>query len=439
MRSERRSGRLLIGLAVASAGTLAGGCSDKRGAAEDAAVGRDAGEDAAGSTCGDDVSVNDLALEVVASGLEEPVWTGSPPGDERLFVLERPGRVRVVVDGALLEEPVLSIPVELAQAEQGLLGLAFHPEWPARPSFFVHYSELGTGHTVIAEYQVSAEAPNGPAGEERRVLLIEQVHDYHNGGGLAFGPDGYLYIAVGDDGFSELAQDPASLLGKLLRIDIDRRDGNRPVDSDGDQIADYAIPVDNPFAGGQGAAREEVWAVGLRNPWRFSFDRATGALYVGDVGQKLREEIDVVERADGNGANFGWRIREGTLCFNPDDFFDENFGPCENLEHEIAPAIEYPRGNSAAVVGGHVYRGSCMPDLAGVYFYGDNARNFIRTFRWSAGAVTEEVDITASLVDGPVPGFVTSFGEDAAGEVYVVTYNASGAPGGVVARIVPRP
>jgi hypothetical protein len=374
---------------LVAAGLLIAGCGDNVRLSADAAP---------ASACNADVTVDDLALEVVAVGLSEPVWVGAPPDDPRLFIAERRGRIRVVEDGALLAEPYLTIPVHTEGAEQGLLGVAFPPDFAADPRLYVAYTESPTWTTVIAEYR---------DGEERRLLTIPQGHRYHNGGNLAFGPDGLLYFGAGEDGYPELAQDPASHLGKLLRID----------------------PTD---------ASVEVAAVGLRNPWRWSFDRATGDLYVGDVGQKLREEIDVVPFAELDGANFGWPIREGTLCFNPDDVYDDDFGPCAVPGREIPPTIEYVHDTAVAVVGGHVYRGACMTGLAGTYVYSDNARNFLRTFRWVDGEVTDEVDLTGEIA-GDAPGFVTSFGEDAAGELYVVTYYLNSGPdGGAVSRIVPR-
>jgi glucose/arabinose dehydrogenase len=400
--------------------TVIAGCGDNRLAAIDARP-ADAGD---GSGCGADVTVDDLALEIVARGLSEPVWVGAPPGDPRLFVIERAGRIRIVRDGELLATPFLTIPVRTDSVEQGLLGLAFPPDFATDPRVYVAYTDELSEAQVIAEYRVSAD-PDVAVAAERRLLELAKTSDYHNGGAIGFGPDGYLYIATGDDTISVLAQDPTSLLGKMLRIDPAARGG-----------AEYTIPPDNPFAGTLGAEREEIWAVGLRNPWRFSFDRATGDLYLGDVGQWLREEIDVVPAGTGAGANFGWRIREATLCHNPDDFYDEGFGPCSVPGEEIVPAVETGRG---AIVGGHVYRGACMPGLDGVYFFSDNTYDFLRTFRWQGGVVTDEVDITDSIA-GEAPGFVTSLGEDAAGELYVVTfYLESGAEDGVVSKIVPRP
>jgi glucose/arabinose dehydrogenase len=383
-----------------AAALLIAGCGDNRRAVPSP-------DAAPPGACGEDTTVDDLALEVVAAGLSEPVWVGAPPGDPRLFIAERRGRIRIVRDGTLLDEPFLALPVHTEGAEQGLLGVAFPPDFVADPRFYVAYTESPTWTTVIAEYRPDPAAPDRAIADERRLLTIPQGHRYHNGGNLAFGPDGLLYFGAGEDGYPDLAQDPASHLGKLLRID----------------------PAD---------ASVEVAAIGLRNPWRWSFDRATGDLYLGDVGQKLREEIDVVPFAQLDGANFGWPIREGTVCFNPDDVYDDDFGPCAVPSREIAPTVEYVHDTAVAVVGGHVYRGACMPGLAGTYVYSDNARNFLRTFRWIDGAVTDEVDLTAELA-GDAPGFVTSFGEDAAGELYVVTYYLNSGPdGGAVSRIVPR-
>jgi hypothetical protein len=388
--------------------------------------------------CGPDVTADDLGLEIVAQGLEQPVWAGAPAGDPRLFILERPGRIRVVVDGALFPTPVAEIAVDLDHNELGLLGMAFHPEWASSRRFYVFYSELDTRDTIIAEYTMSAGDPNVADPSERRVLTIPVDNGYHNAGAMAFGPDGYLYIAVGDDGYNDRVQDATFLTGKLLRIDVDLGVGNQPVDSDGDELADYAIPATNPFAGAK-SERAEIWATGFRNPWRFSFDRLTGTMYIADVGRKLREEVSIVTPTDGRGANFGWPIREGTPCHNPDDPFDDSFGPCEVPAPEIRPAIELTRSDSTCIIGGHVYRGQCMPGLHGTYFYSDNTLNTFRTLRWIDGGVDGEANITESITTTLAPPFVTSFGEDAAGELYVVSYAAmASTTGGFVAKIVPR-
>jgi len=381
-----------------------------------------------------DCGVDALRLQVVVEDLREPVWAGAPPRDARLFVLERPGRIRIVRDGAVASEPFLTVDVAQRHAEQGLLGLAFHPNWPLDPRFYVNYTEAGTDDTVIAEYRVSADDPDKADPEEHRLLVLPQDNTSHNGGGIAFGPDRYLYIATGDDGHRERVQDPAYAVGKILRIDVDIRSGNQEVHVDGDGVPDYAIPADNPFAGGGGGAMPEVAAWGLRNPWRFSFDRDTENLYLADVGNKLREEINVVPLDSVRGANFGWPIREATLCFNEADPFDTTYGPCEVPGFEVLPVLEYTRKPSAAVIGGFVYRGAALLDIAGTYFYSDNSRNFFRTLRWNGGRVDGPVDITESLTSTYSPTFVTSFGEDADGEIYVVTYaeNLSG----VVAKIV---
>lgn len=388
--------------------------------------------------CGPNVTVDDLGLEMVAGGLEQPVWVGSPPGDRRLFILERAGRVRVVVDGALRAAPVLELPVDLDHNELGLLGMAFHPDWAANPRFYIFYSELDTRDSIVAEYAMSKTDPDVADPSERRLLSIPIDNGYHNAGAMAFGPDGYLYIAVGDDGYYDNVQDATYLTGKLLRIDVDLRAGNERVDADGDMIDDYAIPADNPYAS-PGPERGEIWAIGFRNPWRFSFDRKTGAIYIADVGRKLREEVSAVDPGDGLGANFGWPIREGTPCHNRDDPFDETFGPCEVPGDEIVPIVEHTRADSTCIIGGHVYRGACMPALRGTYIYSDNTLNTFRTLRWTDGAVADEANITESIASALAPPFVTSFGEDADGELYVVTYGPNGSAGdGYVAKIVPR-
>lgn len=346
-----------------------------------------------------------LALEpVVTTGLREPVYvTPAGDGSGRLFVVEQRGVVRVLRDGVLLPHPFLDIAARVrAGGEQGLLGLAFHPRYRETGRYFVNYTRVPDGATVVAEYRVS-EDPNRSEAAERVLLVVPQPYANHNGGMLAFGPDGFLYVALGDGGAAgdpgNRAQNPEELLGKILRLDVDRPGTTRP----------YGIPPDNPFA--RGGGRPEVFALGLRNPWRFSFDRRTGELWVGDVGQNRWEEIDVIRP----GGNYGWRIMEGRHCFQPPVGC-----PTQGL---VPPVAEYRLAEGrCSVIGGYVYRGRRMPDLVGTYLFGD----------YCSGEVFV-------LVQGRVqvllrtPFRISSFGEDEDGELYVVDHQ------GAVHRLVPAP
>ncbi len=344
-----------------------------------------------------------IGLEpVVEDGLEEPVFvTHAGDGSGRLFVLEQPGRIRAVENGELTERPFLDIADRVnAGGERGLLGLAFHPEFPTNGRYVVNYTREPDGATVVSEFRVSPPDPNASdAASERVLLTIPQPYANHNGGMIAFGPDGYLYIGMGDGGAAgdpqNRAQDPDDLLGKMLRIDVD---GGEP----------YAVPADNPFAeaGGNGG-RPEIFALGLRNPWRFSFDRETGELYAGDVGQNAIEEIDIVER----GGNYGWNIMEGTACYRPRTGCDPT-----GLEMPIA---EYDQGGGrCSVTGGYVYRGAAVPTLRGTYVYGDYCSGEVFGLRDGRQTVLLEAGMA-----------ISSFGEDEAGELYVVDH------GGGVHRI----
>jgi len=353
-----------------------------------------------------------LATALVVRGLSGPLDLQVAPGDRsRLFVVEQPGRIRVIRDGVLVATPFLDISGRISSGgERGLLGLAFHPGYAQNGRFFVNYTD-GSGHTHIAEFRGSPGTDAADAGSERLVLFVTQPFSNHNGGGLAFGRDGMLYIGLGDGGG---ANDPLrngqsllTFLGKILRLDVDR-------------ASPYAVPADNPFLSTPAALRE-IWAYGLRNPWRFAFDRATGDLFIADVGQNQWEEIDVGLASRRGGENYGWNITEGNHCFQP-------AVGCP-LAGITLPVVEYSHGEGCSVTGGVVYRGCRLPGYAGTYFYADYCTGFVRSFRLEGGRAVDPRDWTAALgrgLDRP-----TSFGVDADGEAYIVDQD------GEVYRIVP--
>lgn len=353
----------------------------------------------------DPVTGTNLALEEVVSGLSDPLFVDAPKNDERLFVVEQPGRIVIVKNDALLPAPFLDVRgiVRNLSDEQGLLGLAFHPNYATNGRFFINYTAASpSGATVVAEYTVSADAD--VANTTGKILLtIGQPESNHNGGMLAFGPDGYLYIGTGDGGGSGdqhgatgNGQDLNTHLGKLLRIDIDSG-------------APYAIPSDNPYASGGGLA--EIWAYGLRNPWRFSFDRMTGDLYIADVGQDKWGEVNVLPGTTA-GANYGWRIVEGPECFNPVN--------CDKTG-TVAPVHEYPHNtNPRSITGGYVYRGDCLPQIKGRYFFGDYVTEQVFSFEYQGGTATNVQELTSDIDPNSDIFKLTSFGEDGFGELYVV-------------------
>ena len=341
-----------------------------------------------------------LALApVLTQGLIQPVFIGHA-GDRsrRLFIVEQPGRIRILRNGALQASAFLDIADRVDfGGEMGLLGLAFHPRFAENGRFFVNYTRNPDGATVVAEFHVSQD-PDRALHDEKILMVIPQPFSNHNGGMVAFGPDGHLYIATGDGGAGgdpgNRGQDPNTLLGKMLRIDVDRGDP-------------YGIPPGNPFAG-QGSGRE-IFALGFRNPWRFSFDRETGRLWAADVGQNRWEEIDVVEA----GNNYGWRVMEGAHCFQPSQ-------GC--VTTGLTPPVAEYRNQSphCAVTGGYVYRGKRVDFLRGTYVFGD----------YCSGRIM-------GLIDGQphdllASGFrISSFGEDEEGELYVVDH------GGGIYKITP--
>jgi glucose/arabinose dehydrogenase len=344
------------------------------------------------------------AWQPVVAGLRGAVDVqDAGDGLGRLFVVEKAGRIRIVRDGGLLLDPFLEITGRVGSSgtEQGLLGLAFHPGYAQNGYFYVNYTDV-FGNTVVSRFQVSPSDPDraDPA-SERALLRVDQPFANHNGGGLAFGPDGYLYIGLGDGGSGgdpyENGQNPNVLLGKMLRIDLDGADP-------------YAIPLDNPFALGGG--RPEVWAIGLRNPWRYSFDRLTGDLYIADVGQNNWEEIHFVPAGAVSGGlgpllNFGWNALEGSHAY-------EGEPPAGPL---AAPVAEYSHSSGrCSVSGGYVYRGAALPDWQGVYLFADYCSGEV------FGLIRTSEDAWAMQALFSTGVNVTTFGQDGAGEIYLIDY-----------------
>jgi hypothetical protein len=345
-----------------------------------------------------------LSLQIVATGLNFPVFLTTVPGDDsRLFIVEKGGQICVIKNGTLLGTPFLDIrPLVSKGFEQGLLGLAFDPNYANNGRFYINYTDTA-GDTQIVRYQVSANPDIAQAVPDRFLLSINQPFSNHNGGNIIFGPDGYLYIGMGDGGSGNdpqgNGQDLTDLLGSVLRIDV-RPDG------------DFSIPNDNPFRN-HPSAREELWDFGLRNPWRFSFDRQTGDLYIGDVGQNAREEINVAPGTSGGGKsfNYGWNIMEGTICtpgVNPNCVMTGLRLPVLDYDHD---------GGNCSVTGGYVYRGTAIPNIQGTYFYGDYCAGWVRSFIYKNGQATEQTEWPSLSPDGEI----TSFGEDNRGEIYILT------------------
>ena len=357
--------------------------------------------------CSDPVTPGPHAasLEIVAEGLESPVHVTAAPNDvERLFVVEQRGRIRVIRGGTLLGSPFLDITASTSYGgERGLLSVAFHPAFSTNGYLYVNSTDVN-GDTRVVRYSVSADPDVADPSSALTILSVAQPFANHNGGQVAFGPDGMLYVGMGDGGSGGdplgNGQDPAALLGSLLRLDVDRE-------------APYAIPPDNPFVGHPTAAAE-TWVYGLRNPWRFSFDRQTGDLYIADVGQGAVEEISFQSAASAGGQNYGWNTREGSACFTPSS-------GCET-EGLVIPVFEYSHAEGCSVTGGHVYRGTAAPTLAGRYFFADFCGTWVRSFRVNGG---EAVDVMDHTVDfGPISQIV-SFGEDALSELYIVSLDGT--------------
>ncbi|RMG91767.1 MAG: glucose dehydrogenase [Chloroflexi bacterium] len=340
-------------------------------------------------------------VPILTRGLTKPVFL-THAFDDRLFIVEQPGIIRIAQNGTLLPEPFLDITDRVGSDafEQGLFSVAFHPAYQENGRFFVNYTDK-SGNTVIARYQVS-ENPNQANPDSETILLyIPQPYANHNGGQLQFGPDGYLYIGMGDGGNAGdplgHGQNPATLLGAMLRIDVDHTTSDKP----------YAIPPDNPFIT-EANKLPEIWAYGLRNPWRFSFDRITGDMFIADVGQNQWEEVHFQPASSTGGENYGWNILEGSHCF-----IQAN---CATIGLEL-PIFEYDHSEGCSITGGYVYRGQQFPALWGNYFVADFCSGNIwavtqtETGNWSARKVLES-------------GLrISSFGEDVNGELYVVVMN----------------
>jgi glucose/arabinose dehydrogenase len=370
----------------------------------------------AGTTANASVSYVDagplrLGLQAVVSGLSDPVFLTAPAGDSRLFIVEMAGRIRIVQNGTLLAAPFLDISsrVKLG-SEEGLLSMAFDPQYATNGVFFVYFTDT-TGDIAIERYRVSPADANVADPAPLRILTVTH-RDFgnHKGGLVAFGPDGFLYLGTGDGGSGGdpqgNGQNLNALLGKLLRIDVRNADTTQP----------YVVPPQNPFAG-QPGVRGEIWAFGLRNPWRYAFDAETGLLYIADVGQARIEEVNVVAAA-APGINYGWNITEGSLCYPAD--------PCDKAGLAL-PVLEYAHdaNGGCSVIGGRVYRGNAIPELRGRYLYSDGCSGWLRSFLYSNGAALEQVDWNTVHV-----GSIFSFGEDGQQELYM--FGSSG----VVYKIV---
>jgi glucose/arabinose dehydrogenase len=356
-----------------------------------------------------------LQFTTVASGLARPVFvTHAGDGSGRLFIVQQGGQILILKNGSVLPTPFLDLSSLIATTgnEQGLLGLAFHPNYAANGRFFTVYTRKADGDIVLAEFGVSGNPDIANPAPTVLLTIEHSANANHNGGMIAFGPDGYLYQAVGDSGGGgdpdENGQDLTSLLGKILRLDVD-------------SAAPYAIPADNPFVGHPNPnVREEIWTYGLRNPWRFSFDRSTGDLFIGDVGQNAQEEVDFQSASSSGGENYGWDVLEGNLCYEPSS-------GCTPPPGYVPPVAVYDHGpndsTGCSLTGGYVYRGSQSPSLTGVYFYGDFCQGTIWGLaqdgsNWNSGLISD----TNYLL--------SSFGEDESGEIYLTDLG-----GGRVVRI----
>lgn len=352
-----------------------------------------------------------VALKELAAGLKQPVQVLVAPGDSaRLFIVEQAGRVLILDGRGSRPEIFLDIRQQVdSGGEKGLLGLAFDPRYPETGRFYINYTASAPGglHTRIARF-TRLTATRADARSETVLLRIAQPYSNHNGGQVKFGPDGYLYIGMGDGGAANdpqgHGQNPTSLLGKLLRIDVNTRDPLHP----------YAVPPDNPFVGMKGY-RPEIWALGLRNPWRFSFDSQGGDLYLADVGQDRVEEINLIRK----GGNYGWNIMEGDICTPGVN------ATCTPAKYD-PPLFTYKHPEGFSITGGYVYRGRAIPGLCGAYLYADYVTKRLWALRVTAGRVTAQAELLR------MAHAVSSFGQDAVGEIYLADHGA-----GKVLKLVP--
>jgi glucose/arabinose dehydrogenase len=370
-----------------------------------------------------------ISLKKLATGFTSPVGMACPDdGTGRIFIFEQSGKVIIYKNGTIVKTPFINISgrldgLNIAYSEKGLLGMAFHPNYKNNGRFFLYYSaphsQKGFDHkSVIAEFKVSTDNPDIAVDKPVVIMEIPQPESNHNGGMLEFGPDGYLYIGTGDGGGANdehgtigNSQDKSNLLGKILRVDIDSK---KP----------YAIPSDNPFLN-QSGSKAEIYAYGLRNPWRFSFDRENGKLFCGDVGQNKFEEINIIKK----GGNYGWRIMEGYHCFNPAT-------NCNKSGLEL-PIDEYGREKGISICGGYVYRGTEIPTLKGMYVFGDWSGKLYLLRQKSSGAwerVEPGIDGTGS---NELNGKLNSMGQDINGNIYLLTQKMFGpkSPTGVLYKI----
>ena len=418
----------LIGLGLA----LGLGCSDDKGKGGAGGIAGAAGAGTGGAGAGgggtgaagtggagapvmcNPVRGTGIRLTEVATGFNQPVGFESPPGDARNFVFQKNGVIFFLRGGQKTMFMDISGRVTSSggQSEQGLLGLAFHPQFASNGRFFVHYSDMPDGNTQVSEFRVMAGNPDrGDPSSEMKLLSQRQPFSNHNGGQIAFGPDGLFYLGLGDGGDADdpmgNGQKTTTLLGKMLRIDVDHPSGSLP----------YGIPAGNPDLGA--GSRREILHVGLRNPWRFSFDRATGDLWIGDVGQGAIEEVDYLP-AGSPGVNFGWDILEGEACHEPSS-------GCSRTGLTMPVATVNHDTGACSIDGGYVYRGCKMPDLVGRYFYSDLCSGFVRSIKLQNGAATDEKDAPGLMLGAPV-----AFGQDRDGELYVVEL------GGRIVRLDPR-
>jgi glucose/arabinose dehydrogenase len=353
---------------------------------------------------------DNYAWNTLVSGLVRPVdLTGLHDGSGRLLVLEQPGDIRLIQNGQLLPDPFLDLSGKAVASanERGLLGIAVHPKFADNGFFYVNYTDPN-GNTVIARFHADKGANKADPGSEKVLLRVRQPYANHNGGSMVFGPDGYLYMGLGDGGNQGdpqgNGQNTRVFLGKLLRIDVNSGDP-------------YAIPRDNPFADGKNGL-PEVWAYGLRNPWRFSFDRATGDLYIGDVGQNMWEEIDFLPASSKGGTNFGWNYREGKHDYQGQPPADVSL---------TDPVVDYSHPEGCSVTGGFVYRGKALPEFVGIYIYGDYCSGWVYGLIHNPDGSWQSKLLFQSGVN------ISSFGQDDDGELYLLDHND-----GVVLKLVKK-